>query len=113
MDRDRVRDTAGQEEYKAIRPMSYDNTDVFLVVFSVAHPPSFENTLTKWLPELQTASPTSPKIVVGNKIDLRLDTQPTAANISKYIFRETVMLLLVDDSRPVIVGEEEDRRSWA
>ena len=27
-------DTAGQEDYQAIRPMSYPDTDVFLVCFS-------------------------------------------------------------------------------
>ena len=33
-------DTAGQEEYDRLRPLSYPNTDAFLVCFSVTSPAS-------------------------------------------------------------------------
>jgi GTPase SAR1 family protein len=42
-------DTAGQEEYDLRRPLSYPQTDVFLVCFSVVNPPSFDNVLSKVL----------------------------------------------------------------
>merc|ERR1712110_915805 len=45
-------DTAGQEEYARLRALSYPETDVFLLCFSVVSPPSFENIKSKWHPEI-------------------------------------------------------------
>ena len=36
-------DTAGQEDYDRLRPLSYPNTDIFLICFSVVAPVSYEN----------------------------------------------------------------------
>ena len=43
----RLFDTAGQEDYDRLRPLSYPQTDVFLVCFSVVNPASFENVKEK------------------------------------------------------------------
>ncbi|KAM3140666.1 hypothetical protein pb186bvf_007264 [Paramecium bursaria] len=70
-------DTAGQETYNQVRQLSYDGTDVFLIIFSVIDPNSFENAVRKWLPELsQNTLALVPKIFVGNKIDMRSDGNP-------------------------------------
>ena len=44
-------DTAGQEDYDRLRPLSYSQTDVMLVCFSLTSRASFENVKRKWWPE--------------------------------------------------------------
>ena len=66
-------DTAGQEDYDRLRPLSYPNTDVFLIAYSIISPSSFENVKTKWFPEIQHHCPNTPLILVGTKSDLRND----------------------------------------
>ncbi|CCD24141.1 Rho family GTPase CDC42 NDAI_0C04820 [Naumovozyma dairenensis CBS 421] len=66
-------DTAGQEDYDRLRPLSYPSTDVFLVCFSVISPPSFENVKEKWFPEVHHHCPGVPCLIVGTQIDLRDD----------------------------------------
>ena len=36
-------DTAGQDDFEAMRPMSYDGADIFLIFFAVDNPVSFQN----------------------------------------------------------------------
>jgi len=71
-------DTAGQEDYDRLRPLSYPQTDIFLICFSVVSPPSFENARAKWNPEISHHCPNVPKLLVGTKVDLREDSDTLA-----------------------------------
>jgi Rho family protein len=67
-------DTAGQEEYDRLRPLSYPESDVILIVFSVDFPTSLANVLDKWYPEVSHFCPTTPLLLIGTKTDLRTDS---------------------------------------
>uniref|UniRef100_A0A3Q0KPD9 Putative rho GTPase n=1 Tax=Schistosoma mansoni TaxID=6183 RepID=A0A3Q0KPD9_SCHMA len=86
-------DTAGQEDYNRLRPLSYPDTDVILMCYSIDRyhvsgrkkrfsfflfnlmnsPDSLSNIKEKWIPEVKHFCPNTPIILVGNKSDLRYD----------------------------------------
>ena len=66
-------DTAGQADYDRLRPLSYPDTDVILMCFSIDSTDSLENIQAKWVPEVHHFCPNVPFILVGTKIDLRND----------------------------------------
>ncbi|XP_065491675.1 rho-related GTP-binding protein RhoD isoform X2 [Caloenas nicobarica] len=68
-------DTAGQEDYDRLRPLSYSNTNVVLICFDVTSPNSFDNILTKWYPEVNHFCRGVPVLLVGCKTDLRRDQE--------------------------------------
>nr|CAB3265570.1 RhoA protein [Phallusia mammillata] len=68
-------DTAGQEDYDRLRPLSYPDTDVILVCFSIDSPDSLENISEKWMPEIKHFCPNVPILLIGNKKDLRNDDE--------------------------------------
>ncbi|GBG29047.1 Ras-like GTP-binding protein RHO [Hondaea fermentalgiana] len=68
-------DTAGQEDYDRLRPLSYPDTHVFIMCYSVVSRSSFQNITQKWYPEIQTHCKGTPFILVGTKIDLRMDAE--------------------------------------
>ncbi|KAK9332075.1 small GTPase superfamily [Lipomyces starkeyi] len=68
-------DTAGQEEYERLRPLSYSKAHVILVGFAVDTPDSLDNVAAKWITEINELCPNIPIILVGLKKDLRQDSR--------------------------------------
>lgn len=65
-------DTAGQEEYERLRPLSYSKAHVILIAFSVDTPDSLDNVTNKWNEEVRSiCGQHIPVILVGCKTDLR------------------------------------------
>ncbi|XP_076463905.1 cell division control protein 42 homolog [Babylonia areolata] len=74
-------DTAGQETYDRLRTLSYYNTDVFVVCFSVADRDSYLNVRSRWVPELHSYRPGTPFLLVGTQADLRLTPHTTPHHV--------------------------------
>jgi len=68
-------DTAGQEELDRIRYLSYRDTHIVLLCFSVVSLSSFENISQKWIPEIKHHAPDALLLLVGLKSDLRKQAQ--------------------------------------
>eukprot|EP01087_Luapelamoeba_hula_P011020 TRINITY_DN295_c0_g1_i1.p1 TRINITY_DN295_c0_g1~~TRINITY_DN295_c0_g1_i1.p1 ORF type:complete len:202 (+),score=32.75 TRINITY_DN295_c0_g1_i1:279-884(+) len=66
-------DTAGQEEYDRLRPLSYANANVILICFSLMSRTSLNNVNIKWIKEVRHHQAHAPVILVGTKRDLRGD----------------------------------------
>eukprot|EP01083_Nonionella_stella_P280996 956116_1 len=62
-----------QDDYDRLRPLSYPQTDVFLVCYSIICRSSYENAKTKWIPEITHHVPEAPIILVGTRTHLRDD----------------------------------------
>ena len=63
----------GQEDYDRLRPLSYPDTNVVLIAFSVDSPLSLKNVEEKWVSEVMHFCERVPLILVAMKTDLRDD----------------------------------------
>lgn len=68
-------DTAGQEDFDRLRGLSYAETDVFLVCYSLVNPTSLANVVSKWVPEVKLGCPSAKIILCGTKSDLRYNAR--------------------------------------
>jgi len=73
-------DTAGQEDYDRLRPLSYPDSHVILICFAVDSPDSLDNVQEKWISEVMHFCAGLPIILVGCKKDLRRDNK-TLSNL--------------------------------
>lgn len=63
-------DTAGQEEYSRLRPLSYTGADILMVCYAVDNPESLRNVEKTWFTEVKHFCPGAPIMLVGLKSDL-------------------------------------------
>lgn len=89
-------DTAGQEDYDQLRPLSYPMTDVFLVCFSVISETSLKNVRDKWIPELQQHEPNTPMMLCGLKSDLRNNSKTKLVGADKMVSIESAKAVAKD-----------------
>ncbi|OQE29372.1 hypothetical protein PENSTE_c002G02102 [Penicillium steckii] len=68
-------DTAGQEEFDRLRALSYEDTHVLMLCFSVDSPDSFENVGSKWIAEINENCPGVRVVLTALKCDLRKDDE--------------------------------------
>ncbi|KAJ5083251.1 GTP-binding protein RHO3 [Penicillium angulare] len=68
-------DTAGQEEFDRLRALSYEDTHVLMLCFSVDSSDSFENVGSKWIAEINDNCPGVRVVLTALKCDLRKDEE--------------------------------------
>lgn len=66
-------DTSGSPAYDSVRPLSYQEADVFLLCYKISDPISLYNVKNKWIRELRQRRPDVPVILCGCQSDLRSD----------------------------------------
>ncbi|ADV23485.1 GTP-binding protein rhoA [Cryptococcus gattii Ru294] len=66
-------DTAGQEDYDRLRPLSYPDSHVILICFAIDSPDSLDNVQEKWISEVLHFCQGLPIVLVACKKDLRDD----------------------------------------
>ncbi|XP_029950026.1 rho-related GTP-binding protein RhoH [Salarias fasciatus] len=64
-------DTAGNDNFRQIRPRSYHQADVVLICYSVANPNSLASVQRKWILEVRENLPKVPVLLVATQTDQR------------------------------------------
>jgi small GTP-binding protein len=85
-------DTAGQEDYDRLRPLSYPDSHVIIVSFSIDSPASLSNVAEKWIKEVSHFCLGVPILLAGFKRDLKTD-------------KRTIEELSYADMKPVTYGQ--------
>ncbi|KAI8798874.1 ras-like GTP-binding protein rhoA [Biomphalaria glabrata] len=70
-----IYDTGGQETFKHLRKLNYPKSDAVIICFSVDNIESLQNVKKNWVPEMQRLCPGIPMLLVGNKVDIRHESE--------------------------------------
>ncbi|KAF4612556.1 hypothetical protein D9613_012732 [Agrocybe pediades] len=92
-------DTAGQEDYDRLRPLSYPDSHVILICFAVDSPDSLDNVQEKWISEVMHFCAGLPIILVGCKKDLRRDPrviEELRKTSQRPVTPEEMMVMMMD-----------------
>jgi len=76
-------DTAGQEDFDRLRSLSYAETHVVIICFSIDNPISLENVENRWIDEVLEYCPGVKLVLVACKCDLREDRE-TIERLARY-----------------------------
>jgi len=68
-------DTDGSDKYDKLRPLTYPETDVILLMFSLVDPNSFARIEKKWFSEVEYYCHGVPKLLVGTHAEKRMDPE--------------------------------------
>ncbi|XP_071766458.1 rho-related GTP-binding protein RhoF [Centroberyx gerrardi] len=96
-------DTAGQDDYDRLRPLSYQEANLVLVCYDVTNPTSFENVLIKWHPEVKHFCRDVPVVLIGCKIDLRKDKE--CARKLKAMNQDPITYIQGEETRQLMNAE--------
>ena len=69
-------DTAGQDEYDRLRPLSYSGANAILLCFALDSKQSFVNLSERWIGEVKHYCKDAKIILIGTKADLRQTGNP-------------------------------------
>jgi len=104
-------DTAGQEEFERLRPLSYSKSNVILIAFAIDAPDTLDNVTSKWIGEVSRECPDTPVILVGLKKDLRQPrhamTEPMLGIANPAARASDSSLDIPKAPKPVSVSEDE------
>ncbi|KAF2426269.1 GTP-binding protein rho1 [Tothia fuscella] len=85
-------DTAGQEDYDRLRPLSYPDSHAIMISFAIDSPDSLVNTAQKWISEVAHFCSGLPILLAGFKRDLKEDNS-------------TLKELVKSSQKPVTYGQ--------
>ncbi|PMB72596.1 GTP-binding protein RHO3 [Beauveria bassiana] len=99
-------DTAGQEEFDRLRSLSYDDTDLIMLCYSVDSKDSLENVESKWVGEIADNCAGVKLVLVALKCDLREQTEEEEAEEAAGASAPAAEVAEPREKKPLITYEQ-------